>query len=88
MKFSQKDELGLERIYYVITQIELDNEEFYVYTDLVNEDEDKYRIFIGQAVNGKIERINKDREKIIIKFFRTLEEYNEKELVEVYKNEI
>lgn len=81
MKFSQKDELGLERKYYVITQIELNNEEYYVYTDFVNETKEKYRIFIGQAVNGKIERINKVKENMIIKFFRTLEDYNKKVFV-------
>ena len=73
MKFTQKDELGLERTYYVVTKLEIDNEEFIIYTDLVKDEKREVRLLVGQIQDGKVIRIEKHKEALIIEYFSRIE---------------
>ena len=73
MEFTQKDELGLERTYYVVTKLELDGEEYYIYTDLLKSKNKEFRLLVGQTDNGKVIRVNEKLEERILQYFNTLE---------------
>lgn len=73
MEFKQKDELGLLRTYYLITKLELDNNEYIVYTDLIKDKKNNYRILIGQTHDGKVKRVEQKLEEQIIAYFKTIE---------------
>ena len=64
MKFTQKDELGLERTYYVVTQLELGGEEYIIYSDLLKDEQRDYRLLVGKNINGKVIRIDKALRKL------------------------
>ncbi len=73
MEFTQKDELGLERTYYVVTKLELDGEEYYIYTDLLKSKNKEFRLLVGQTDNGTVIRVNEKLEERILQYFNTLE---------------
>ena len=76
MEFVQKDNLGLERTYYVITNIEVENEEYVIYSDLINDKEHnkEFRILVGQIEVGKVIRCDKVKEKHLIECFKYIED--------------
>lgn len=80
MEFIQKDELGLERTYYVVAQLEYNNEEYVIYTDLIKDTNRDFRLFVGQTDNGKVMRIEKNKENEIINYFIKIEA-NYKEII-------
>ena len=82
MEFTQKDELGLERTYYVVTQLELDGEEYYIYTDLVKSKNKEFRLLVGQTDNGKVIRVEPALEQRVIDHFTILESNFKKYLKE------
>ena len=44
MEFTQIDELGLKRTYYVITEIDYDQDTYVIYSDLLKDNEDEFRL--------------------------------------------
>lgn len=80
MDFIQKDELGLERTYYVVAQLEYRDKAYVIYTDLLNDTNRDFRLFVGQTNNGKVIRIEKNKESEIIDYFTKIET-NYKELM-------
>ena len=73
MEFTQKDELGLERTYYLITQLELGNENYVVYSDLLKDELREYRLLVGKIINGKVIRIDEAEESKVIEYFSKIE---------------
>lgn len=74
MEFTQKDELGLERTYYLITQLELGNEKYVVYSDLLKDELREYRLLVGKIINGKVIRIDEAEESKVIEYFSKIED--------------
>lgn len=70
MEFTQKDELGLKRTYYVVTELEYKNQEYVIYSDLLKDEIDEFRLLVGQIKNGKVERVEKTLEDEIKLYFK------------------
>lgn len=83
MEFTQKDELGLTRTYYLITQMELDNETYVIYTDLIKDKTRDFRLLVGQINDGKVIRVDEIKEKIVLEYFKTLEKDYKKQIEEM-----
>lgn len=73
MEFTQKDELGLTRTYYLITQLELDNETYVIYTDLIKDKTRDFRLLVGTTNDGKVIRVDEIKEKIVLEYFKAIE---------------
>ena len=73
MEFTQKDELGLTRTYYLITQLELDNEKYVIYTDLIKDKTRDFRLLVGTTNDGKVIRVDEMKEKIVLEYFKAIE---------------
>ena len=73
MTFFEKDDIGLDREYLVITEYEFDDSNYVIYTDLVFDKSKNIRLFVGKVINNKIMRLAKDKEKIIIENFKNEE---------------
>lgn len=73
MEFTQKDELGLKRTYYVITELEYDQETYVIYSDLLKGDNQEFRLLVGKIINGKVIREEKEIEDKIIEYFKAIE---------------
>lgn len=70
MKFTKKDELGLERTYYVVSEYEADDGTVYIiYTDLVSDSEKPFRKYVGLVIEGEVFDINPEKAKKIIEAF-------------------
>ena len=70
MTFYEKDDLGIEREYLVITEYEFDDSNYVIYTDLVLDSTKNIRLFVGKIINNKVVRLASDKEKIIIENFK------------------
>ena len=70
MTFYEKDDLGIEREYSVITEYEFDDSNYVIYTDLVLDSTKNIRLFVGKIINNKVVRLASDKEKIIIENFK------------------
>ena len=73
MTFYEKDDLGIEREYLVITEYEFDDSNYVIYTDLVLDSTKNIRLFVGKIINNKVMRLARDKEKIIIENFKNEE---------------
>ena len=73
MTFFEKDDIGLDREYLVITEYEFDDSNYVIYTDLVFDKSKNIRLFVGKVINNKIMRLAKDKEKIKIENFKNEE---------------
>ena len=84
MKFTQIDELGLKRTYYVVTELEYDNKEYVIYSDLLKDNEDEFRLLIGTIENGKVVRVDQNTENIVKSYFKTLKKDYENYIKELF----
>lgn len=84
MKFNKLDDLGIERTYYGVTEIEEDNEVYIIYSDLVMIN-DEPRLFVGKKINNKIEDISIDKTNIILDKFNKIKEEYIKKVMEMSK---
>ena len=73
MTFFEKDDIGLDREYLVITEYEFDDSNYVIYTDLVLDSTKNIRLFVGKIINNKVMRLARDKEKIIIENFKNEE---------------
>lgn len=73
MEFTQTDELGLKRTYYVVTEIDYENENYVIYSDLLKGEETEFRLLVGQINNGKVIRVEKSKEDTIKELFKANE---------------
>ena len=79
MKFYQIDDLGFKKEYDVITEFSYKNEDYVIYTDMVNDKETgEFRILVGKEIDNKINRVERELEEEIIRVFKQ----EEKELME------
>ena len=85
MTFYEKDDLGIEREYLVITEYEFDDTDYVIYTDLVLDSTKNIRLFVGKIINNKVMRLAKDKEKIIIENFKNEEKKVLRDLKERYQ---
>lgn len=84
MEFTQIDELGLKRTYYVVTELEYDNKEYVIYSDLLKDNEDEFRLLIGTIENGKVVRVDQNTENIVKSYFKTLKKDYENYIKELF----
>ena len=84
MNFYEKDELGIEREYLVITEYEFHNNDYVIYTDLVFDYTKNLRLFAGRIINNTVVRVNEAEEKLIICAFKEDESIKLKELEEKF----
>ena len=73
MEFTQIDELGLKRTYYVVTEIDYDKETYVIYSDLLKDNEDEFRLLIGKIENNKVNRVDKVLEDAVKAYFKFTE---------------
>ncbi len=73
MEFVQKDELGLNRTYYVVTELVFQNEEYVIYSDLLKSDTDEFRLLVGKIHNNKVQRVDKEKEDLVVAYFKMLQ---------------
>lgn len=73
MEFTQIDELGLKRTYYVVTEIDYDQETYVIYSDLLKDDEDEFRLLVGKIENNKVNRVDKVLEDAVKAYFKFTE---------------
>ena len=73
MEFTQTDELGLKRTYYVVTEIDYDQETYVIYSDLLKDSEDEFRLLVGKIENNKVNRVDKVLEEAIKAYFKFTE---------------
>ena len=73
MEFTQKDELGLKRTYYVVTEIDYDQETYVIYSDLLKDTEDEFRLLVGKIENNKVNRVDKVLEDAVKAYFKFTE---------------
>jgi hypothetical protein len=73
MEFTQKDELGLKRTYYVVTEIDYDQETYVIYSDLLKDNEDEFRLLVGKIENNKVNRVDKVLEDAVKAYFKFTE---------------
>ena len=73
MEFTQTDELGLKRTYYVVTEIDYDQETYVIYSDLLKDSEDEFRLLDGKIENNKVNRVDKVLEDAIKAYFKFTE---------------
>lgn len=73
MEFTQTDELGLKRTYYVVTEIDYDQETYVIYSDLLKDNEDEFRLLVGKIENNKVNRVDKVLEDAIKAYFKFTE---------------
>lgn len=73
MEFTQTDELGLKRTYYVVTEIDYDQETYVIYSDLLKDSEDEFRLLVGKIENNKVNRVDKVLEDAIKAYFKFTE---------------
>ena len=73
MEFTQKDELGLKRTYFVVTKFEHNNQEYLIYSDLIKNDTDEFRLLVGMIENGIVNRVEKEIETAVIEKFKIVE---------------
>lgn len=73
MEFTQTDELGLKRTYYVITELEYDDEKYILYSDLLKDNNQEFRLLVGKIINGKVIREEKETETKVKEYFKAIE---------------
>lgn len=73
MEFTQIDELGLKRTYYVITEIDYDQDTYVIYSDLLKDNEDEFRLLVGKIENNKVNRVDKVLEDAVKAYFKFTE---------------
>lgn len=73
MEFTQIDELGLKRTYYVVTEIDYDQETYVIYSDLLKDNEDEFRLLVGKIENNKVKRVDKVLEDAVKAYFKFTE---------------
>lgn len=73
MEFTQTDELGLKRTYYVITEIDYDQDTYVIYSDLLKDNEDEFRLLVGKIENNKVNRVDKVLEDAVKAYFKFTE---------------
>ena len=73
MEFTQTDELGLKRTYYVITELEYDDEKYILYSDLLKDNNQEFRLLVGKIINGKVIREEKETETKAKEYFKAIE---------------
>lgn len=73
MEFTQTDELGLKRTYYVVTEIDYDQETYVIYSDLLKDNEDEFRLLVGKIENNKVNRVDKVLEDAVKAYFKFTE---------------
>ena len=73
MEFTQTDELGLKRTYYVITELEDDDEKYILYSDLLKDNNQEFRLLVGKIINGKVIREEKETETKVKEYFKAIE---------------
>lgn len=73
MEFTQIDELGLKRTYYVVTEIDYDQKTYVIYSDLLKDDEDEFRLLVGKIENNKVNRVDKVLEDAVKAYFKFTE---------------
>ena len=84
MEFTQTDELGLKRTYYVVTEIDYDQETYVIYSDLLKDNEDEFRLLVGTIENGKVVRVDKNTEDTVKSYFKTLKKDYENYIKELF----
>lgn len=72
MEFVQTDELGLKRTYYVVTELDYNDEHFIIYSDLLKDKEEEFRLLVGQIQNNKVVRVEKIKEDIVKEHFKAI----------------
>ena len=71
MKFILEDDLGIKRECYLITEYEYNDESFVIYTDMANgEPGEDFRYLAGVVVNNKVQRLDKEKEDLVLKSFK------------------
>lgn len=73
MEFTQTDELGLKRTYYVVTEIDYDQDTYVIYSDLLKDKDDEFRLLVGKIENNKVNRVDKVLEDAVKAYFKFTE---------------
>ena len=68
--FKMRNELGVEYDYYIVAYANYSGETYAIYTDLVNDGQDGFRLFSGKVQENKIYPIDQALAKIIINDFK------------------
>ena len=71
MIFTMVDDLGIKRECYLITEYEYNDEQFVVFTDMADgEPDEDFRYLVGKVINNKVQRVDKEKEQVVLKDFK------------------
>ena len=88
MVFYQEDDLKIKREFFVITEFEMNQDHYVIYTDMVSEkDSDDFRVFVGKIIHNNVIRVSEDIEEAVRNRFREEERNILNQLKEGY-NEV
>ena len=68
--FKMENELGIEYEYYIVAYAIYSGESYVIYTDMVNDGPDRFRLFCGKPNGDQVQKIDRVLERTIINEFR------------------
>ena len=71
MTFIMTDDLGIKRECYLVTEYEYNGEQLIIYTDMADgEPGEDFRYLVGKVIDNKVQRVDADKEQVVLKDFR------------------
>ena len=68
--FIRKNDIGVDIEYHIIAKVKDENRDYIIYTDLVNDEIDTYRLFVDMITNDKYVPISETGKNMILNKFR------------------